>query len=168
MIDQGLPGRPISAKPMNQGYMVTALAVGLRLQLHRIIVAGDTTTVWEDIPMALSVASGPPSSIPTSVTRSDPDYLHRQTARMRSLLIVLAVVALILLVIGIAVETLKFLLYIGLVVLIASAALYAVQRLRSSARRQVGITLFHTPVGIGPSHIEDAVNLSFNTSGGCP
>ena len=51
---------------------------------------------------------------------------------MRPLLIVIALVALVLLVIGIAVETLKFLLYVGLVVLIASAALVAVQRLRSS------------------------------------
>jgi uncharacterized membrane protein YdbT with pleckstrin-like domain len=71
----------------------------------------------------------------SSATRSNPDDMHRHTGTMKSLLIVLAVVALILLIIGIAVETLKFLLYIGLVVLIASAALYAVQRLRSSARR---------------------------------
>ena len=59
----------------------------------------------------------------------------RHTGTMKPLLIVLALVALVLLIIGVAVETLKFLLYVGLVVLVASVALFAVQRVRSSARR---------------------------------
>lgn len=55
---------------------------------------------------------------------------------MKAVLIVLAVVALALLVLGIAVETLQFLLYLGLVVLVAGAVLLLVQRLRSGAGKK--------------------------------
>ncbi|WP_157940204.1 hypothetical protein [Arthrobacter ruber] len=54
---------------------------------------------------------------------------------MKPLLIALALVALVLLIVGIAVETLKFLLYIGLVVLVASAVLLLLQRVRARAHR---------------------------------
>lgn len=54
---------------------------------------------------------------------------------MKSTLIILAVIALVLLVVGIAVETLKFLLYIGLVVLVGAAVVFLLQRVRSGARR---------------------------------
>jgi hypothetical protein len=55
---------------------------------------------------------------------------------MKPLLIVLAVVALVLMVLGIAVETLKFLLYLGLAVLVGSAVLLLLQRVRSGANKQ--------------------------------
>jgi hypothetical protein len=54
---------------------------------------------------------------------------------MKSTLIILAVIALILLIVGVAVETLKFLLYVGLVVLIGAVVLLVLQRVRSGARR---------------------------------
>jgi hypothetical protein len=54
---------------------------------------------------------------------------------MRPLLIVLAVVALVLLILGIAVETLKFLLYLGLAILVASVVMLVLQRGRSGANR---------------------------------
>lgn len=54
---------------------------------------------------------------------------------MKPLLIVLAVVALVLLVLGIAVETLQFLLYLGLIVLVAGGVLLLVQRVRSGANK---------------------------------
>ncbi|MFC3300438.1 hypothetical protein PTW37_14105 [Arthrobacter agilis] len=50
---------------------------------------------------------------------------------MKSVLVLLAVIALVLLVIGVAVETLKFLLYVGLVVLVGAAVMLLVQRARS-------------------------------------
>lgn len=63
------------------------------------------------------------------------DVGSAHTGRMKSLLIALALIALVLLVLGIAVETLKFLLYIGLVVLVASAVLLVLQRVRSRVQR---------------------------------
>ncbi|WP_191931647.1 hypothetical protein [Arthrobacter bussei] len=54
---------------------------------------------------------------------------------MKSALITLALIALVLLVVGIAVETLKFLLYVGLVVLVGAAVVLLLQRVRSGARR---------------------------------
>jgi Flp pilus assembly protein TadB len=60
---------------------------------------------------------------------------HEHTGLMKPMLIVLALIALVLLIIGVAVETLKFLLYVGLVVLVASAALLVLQRVRSRVQR---------------------------------
>jgi hypothetical protein len=54
---------------------------------------------------------------------------------MKPLLIVLALIALVLLIIGVAVETLKLLLYVGLVVLVVSGALLVLQRVRSRVQR---------------------------------
>jgi hypothetical protein len=68
------------------------------------------------------------------VTDSGSSQAARHTGAMKSLLIVLALAALVLLILGVAVETLKFLLYVGLVVLVASVALFVVQRIRSGAR----------------------------------
>lgn len=59
----------------------------------------------------------------------------RHTGLMKPLLIVLALIALVLLIIGVAVETLKFLLYVGLAVLVVSAALLVLQRVRSRVQR---------------------------------
>lgn len=66
---------------------------------------------------------------------SEKPYWTRHAGVMKPLLIVLALIALVLLIIGVAVETLKFLLYVGLVVLVASAALLLLQRVRSRAQR---------------------------------